>query len=244
MKDLTLLSVNWNQQPCIELLLKSFAKHHYEGEPINLILVDNNSQDDSREWMTENGIPFVALEDNIGHENAINHVYPNINQRNVLLCDSDIEFHDNIYDYVYYLRGRCVALGEFVVNYFEQTRLKDRISPWFTLFDIQTIKANGINLYRDPECKDWTYDVGSWFFEQMAQKDLQSHYIHRLPGNQDNDLVSMKYERFWHWGKVSWDVHGQHGDRITEVISRRKAIKERLELYKYVDLKGKFVSPL
>lgn len=119
--------------------------------------------------------------------------------------------------------------------------IKDRISPWFWLFDIQKMRESGVKYFRDPSVEDWTYDVGSYHTEKMFDFGFKNYNLVRHPGHQDVDLVSMKYDKFWHWGKVSWSLEN-HGDRYSEVMRRRGAIKERLKLYSDIDLKNKFTA--
>lgn len=239
MTNLTLLTVNWNQQPCVELLLKSFVKHHYGGTPIELLLVDNYSTDGSREWLYDNEIPFVHMDSNVGHENALNHVFNEIKTKYVLLLDTDVEFYENITDYLYFLNDTRISAGELIdKNYIGNDKIKDRISPWFWLFDYSKVREAGIDIFRTKE--DWSYDVGSEFWERIRDAGFSNYNIERLPGDQDKDIVSMRYEKYGHIGKVSWNLLN-HGDRQTEVMTRREYVKERLKLYSDIDLKGKFI---
>jgi len=231
--------VNWNQQPCVELLLKSYVRHHYSGEPLKLILVDNGSVDGSKEWMIDNNIPFIDLKVNIGHENAINGIFESISTKYVLLVDTDVQFKNFVWDYVSFFDDKIVSAGEIIdKNFINEMKIKDRISPWFTLFDYKRIRKAGINTFRTNN--DWTYDVGSEFYENLLKAGFANFNIERLPGDQDGDLISMKYEKFRHWGKVSWDLI-EHLDRVTEIVNRRKAILEELKTYSDVDLKNKFI---
>lgn len=241
MKDVTLTTVNWNQQPCLELLLKSYVKHHYKGEPLKLMLVDNGSTDNSQDWLFENGIPYVGLPENVGHENGLNHIYNDIKTQYCLLNDTDIEYHSNVYEYLEQMKGNVISVGELIDNnYMEQTKIKDRITPWFWLFDIMKMRENGVKYFRNPLVEDWTYDVGSWHWEQMKNLGFENFNIARKHWNQDTEVVSMPYEKFDHIGKVSWNLDN-HGDRYSEVMRRRMYIKERLSLYKDIDLKNKFI---
>lgn len=238
--SLTLLTVNWNQQPCVELLLKSHVKHNYAGEPIKICLVDNGSTDGSKEWLKENEIPFVDLYHNVGHENGINLVFKSITTKYVLLLDTDVEFYEDISDYLYHLQGQCISAGELIdKNYIGQDKIKDRISPWFWLFDYSKVREAGIDTFRTKE--DWSYDVGSEFWERIKGAEFSNYNIERLPGNQDSDIVSMSYPKYGHIGKVSWDLLN-HGDRQTEVMRRREYVKKRLKLYEHIELKGKFIQ--
>jgi len=245
MKDVTLVTVNWNQQPCVELLLKSYVKHHYTGEPLKLMLVDNGSTDNSQDWLFENEIPYIGLPENIGHENGLNHIYNDIKTKYCLLNDTDVEYtgkYGNIYDYILRMEaGGHISAGELIdKNYMNDTHIKDRISPWIWLFNIEEMHKAGVKYFRDPSVEDWTYDVGSWQWEQMKNLGFTNFNMVRFPGHQDNDLVSMRYDRADHIGKVSWNLDN-HGDRYSEVMRRRQYVKERLEFYKDVPLKDKFI---
>lgn len=241
--EITLTTVNWNQQPCVELLLKSYVKHHYKGRPLKLMLVDNGSTDNSKEWLKENEIPFLDLQINVGHENGLNLVYKTIKTKHCLLNDTDVEYHDNVYGLLNHLKDNCISAGELInANYINDIKIKDRISPWFWLFDIQKMIKNGVEVFRDPNCEDWTYDVGSFHWEVMQGLGFSNLNIPRKMGHQDNDLVSMVYGKFDHIGKVSWDIDYKHTDRYSEVMRRRMYVKERVALYKDIDLKGKFIQ--
>jgi len=238
--DITLLSVNWNQLPCVELLLKSYVYYHYQGEPLKLMLVDNGSTDGSKEWLRENHIPFFDYQENVGHENALNALYEEVRTKYVLLTDTDVEFKDDVWGYLYLLNDKVISAGELIdKNFMGATKIKDRISPWFWLFDCEATKKAGIERFRTKE--DWTYDVGSEFWESIQANGFSNYHIERKPGNQDVDIVSMRYDKFDHIGKVSWDVFNKHQDRIGEVTMRREYVKSRLSKYQHIDLKDKFI---
>lgn len=240
MIDIVLLTVNWNQQPCVELLLKSYVKYHYTGEPLKLMLFDNGSLDESKEWLLANHIPFFNGAENIGHENALNALYEEATAKYILLTDTDVEFKDNVYGYLDSLNDKCISAGELIdKNFINSTKIVDRISPWFWLWDNHATKKAGIEKFRTKQ--DWTYDVGSEFWEQMKNHGFENYHIQRHPGNQDEDIVSMRYDKLDHIGKVSWDIWGKHLDRITEVTKRREYVVQRLKEYQGIDLANKFV---
>jgi len=238
-EDITLITVNWNQKECIELLLKSYVAYHYNGTPLKLTLVDNGSKDGSKEWLRDNCIPFHDFAENIGHENAINAIYDEIRTEYALLVDSDVQFRQNVWPYMDELNWPCVIAGEMIdKNFINETKIKDRISPWFMMFNYRLARFTGISKFRTKD--DWTYDVGSEFTEELLKRGFTYHNIERLPGDQDNDMISMKYEKYVHWGKVSWDL-ADHLDRVTEITKRRSAISEELKHFSEIDLKGKFI---
>lgn len=205
------------------------------------MLYDNGSTDGSKEWLNTNKIPFFDGRNNIGHENALNVIYNDIKTIYCLLNDTDVEYHANVFGYMDEMKGNCISVGEMIdKNFMNDIHIKDRISPWFWLFDIEAMRNRGMREFRDPKVEDWTYDVGSFHTEKMFEFGFKNHNLVRHPGHQDDDLVSMKYDKFWHWGKVSWSLDN-HVDRYSEVMRRRVAIKDRLKLYSDIDLKGKFV---
>lgn len=242
MNDICLISVNWNNRPALELLLKSYVRHHYTGTPLKVLIADNNSDDNSRNFLIENEVPFIFFEKNIGHENALNELYTKVKAKYCLLNDTDIEYKGNVYDYLQYMNGKCISVGELIdKNVMNGIKIQDRISPWFWIFDVHLMWENLVKVFRDPKVEDWTYDVGSWHWEQMKMRGFTNYNIERWGGNQDSDLISMRYDKLDHIGKVSWDIYEKHQDRIDEVLRRREYIKMRLETYSDIDLKKKFI---
>ncbi len=241
METVTLLSVNWNQQPALELMLRSYAKHHYTGTPLKLMLVDNGSTDGSKEWLRENNIPFFDVAQktfppfaNMGHERAINFVYNKIQTPYVLLADSDIEFQANVYDYLPLLIGVCNSVGELrEKDYHGAHELKPRILPWFWLFDIGRMKANGVHAFRGEGCTDWTYDVGAWYWEKMRNLGFSNHQLSRVP----SIPLWTQYEKFRHYGQVSTDLAFQSD---TYIEPRRKHIVNHVKTYQDVSLENVF----
>ncbi len=221
MKDLTLTVVNWNQRPVIELLLKSYVKHHYTGEPLKLMLTDNGSNDDSKQWLTENQVPFIDCPINIGHETALNMIYKKIDTRYCLVTDSDVEFAENIFGYLDHLNDTCVAAGELISGDNLGTPIMPRIAPWFLLFDIQKLREVGIIKFRDTT--NHSYDTGSWISEKIFQAGLTHHQIPRRPGNIDRDVIGMDYGAYRHLGKMSWAT-SNCGKSLMLTISPRLAI--------------------
>ncbi len=239
MKDLTLLTVNWNQQPALELMLKSYVRHHYHNdEKLNTIIVDNGSTDNSINWLTGLNIKHSALVENFGHENAVNHVYDDIKTKYCLIVDTDIEFTTSIVPYLDYLKDGCVAVGDLINNVkFGETAIKPRLGAWFILFDYEKVREAGIDIFRDPTVTDWTYDVGSWFFEQIVKKNL---IYHSLSKNEVSHIAY--YEKFIHLGGVSWDMsNGRHGDRFTEIESKRNLVIQKLVEYSDVELRERLI---
>lgn len=239
MKEVTLLTVNWQTRNCLELMLKSYVLHHYTGEKLKILLWDNNSQDDSKDFLRSNGIPFFQSETNLGHENALNVMFSAITTKYVLLVDTDILFNGNVYHYFDKLTGNVVAAGDLIRgDKLHETQIKPRLGAWAIFFDIERLKEIGMKTFRTKS--DCALDVCGELYEHIWMNNLDVHIIPRLPGNIDVDLEGMKYLDFSHFGKLSWDLT-KHSDRTDEVNRRRAYVDLRLNEFKDVDLKNKFI---
>ncbi len=221
MKDVTLITVDFKQPEAKELLLKSYVAEHYEGDKLNLLIHNNN-------------------EDNIGHENAINILYGKVKTKYCLLADTDIRFTSPINSYRQLISGNCIAVGEKVGELNAAWgQVKPRLGAWMILFDIEKCREAGINIFRDPSVTDWSYDVGSWFFEQILKAGFSYHDIPRKTDHFDPIAV---YDKFIHYGGVSWDMsRPEHWNRTREIEEKKQLIKKTLQEYSYIDLKDKFI---
>lgn len=239
-EDVTLVVVNFSQRPAMELMLKTYVIHHYHGEKLKLILVDNASTDDSFEWLQENKIPFFPMGQNLGHEQSLNFIFDEIKTKYCLIADTDVEFLSNVYDkYLPFLNDTCKIAGDYIMGDQLNAPVKPRVGAWFLLTDIAAAKDKGLKTFRDKD--DWSYDVLSQYTEFVLENGFTIHHITRLNKDIDHEIISMKYDGFDHIGKVSWDVETKHRDREYEVTRRRAYILHRLEIYENIDLKNKFI---
>lgn len=239
-EDVTLVVVNFSQRPAMELMLKTYIIHHYQGSPLKLILVDNHSTDDSFEWLTQNEIPFYPMGENIGHENALNFIFDQIKTKDCLIADTDLEFLENVYDkYLPFINDTCKIVGDYITGDQLNAPVKPRVGAWFLLTDIAAMKEKRLTTFRDKP--DWSYDVLSQYTEFVLENGFTIHHIPRLNKDIDHEIISMRYEGFNHIGKVSWEVETKHRDREYEVHRRRRYILERLTMYDNIELKGKFI---
>ena len=238
MDNITLVCVGWNQRKALELMLKSYVFNHFYGGVLKAIIVDNGSTDGSKEWLVENEIPFISLNGNIGHEQAINYIYPLIKTKYALIVDTDIEFLRNVYgEYMHLLNDETKLIGDYIIGDQLNAPVKPRVGAWFYLFDIEAMRGHGVNTFRDSS--DWSYDVCSWMTEKILQHGYKIHHVPRLNEDIDHELISMQYPTHNHIGKVSWDI-SKHMDRESEVLRRRQYIELRVNDYADIDLKGKF----
>lgn len=230
--------VNWNTKPCVELALKTFYQHHWQHD-VHLMLFDNASTDGSKEWLHEQQIPFFDSKENIGHEQALCVMYPAIQTKWVLLIDTDVIFHAECIDhYRKFMSDQVIAAGDLIRGDQLNEPVKPRLGAWWILFDIERCREVGITKFRDTT--NWSYDVGSHFYERIWMNNLGVHVIARQPGNIDYDVLGMKYGTHSHLGKCSWHLE-KHPDREHEITMRKAYVLEQLRNYENIDLKGKFI---
>lgn len=231
------MCVSFNTKEPLELTLKSYVKHHYEGKPLKLLLADNFSQDNTKAWLHQQEIPFMDNFENIGHENMLNILYERVTTKYVLLSDSDVLYYQNCNHYFDLLKEGVVAAGDLIRGDNLGSPVKPRLGAWSIWFDIDACRAAGITWFR--RSTNWAYDVASEFYENIWTRNLGVHIIPRLPGHLDYDIEGMKYGTHSHYGKMSWQLD-KHGDRKDEIERRRVAITEKLKEFEDIDLKGKF----
>lgn len=234
------MCVSFNTKEPLELTLKSYVKHHYEGKPLKLALWDNHSVDGTDAWLRDNEIPVNVHShyENIGHEAALEIMYPLIETKYVLLSDSDVLYLQNCNHYFDLLKDGVVAAGDLIRGDNLGSPVKPRLGAWSIWFDIEACREAGITWFR--RSTNWSYDVASEFYENIWTRNLGVHIIPRLPGHLDYDIEGMKYGTHSHYGKLSWSLE-KHSDRKDEIERRRVAITERLKEFEDIDLRGKFV---
>jgi hypothetical protein len=239
-EDVTLVMVNWNNRPCMELALKSYVKYHYKDKLLKLDLTDNGSRDDSVLYLAGEGVPFYSLSGNAGHEQVINMVFNSIPTKCALICDTDVEFLENVIEkYLPFIDDKCKLVGEYITGDQLNAPVKPRVGAWFMLTDIHALIKAGVKNFR--ESSDWSYDVGSQYTENVLKNGFTIHHIPRLNADIDRDIVGMQYQGFNHFGKLSWSIQ-DHMDREHEIKTRMAyVINERLPLYADIDLNKKFV---
>lgn len=231
MEALTLVVVSCDQQKTTELCLKSYVKHHYNGIPLNILLVDNGSTDNTKTWLKENQIPFIDLPKNVGHQEVINLMWNKISTPYVLLADTDVEFQANVYSYISLLKGTTVSVGSLMHN----PPLHPRIGPWFWFLAIQKLKDAGVQTFSGHGCPhgmaDWTYDNGSWLWEKIQELGLTNY---NLPMTES--WLGQRYEKVIHYSQISTRI----ANPTKEVRERREIIKVRVKNFEDIDLRNKF----
>ena len=84
--------LNWNGRKLLEQFLPSVLQHSL-NEECNVIVADNNSSDDSQEFLRTHypGLPVIVLDKNYGFAEGYNKALHQIDSEYVVLLNSDVE---------------------------------------------------------------------------------------------------------------------------------------------------------
>lgn len=201
MKDITLLTTNYNNRDMTIAMLMSYMKNF--GSDVNYLIIENS--DNLKESLLDSGLEvfdntFNHVTKNYhqcskNHCSAIDYAFKNlIFTRYVLLCDNDIFFKPSIKTLLNdYKKYDCI--GEIGWDDAPPTR----IFPYLNIIDLEKLKSSKVNYFdinriteappvgkhegpRGPNTKCWYHDTGSSFYEDIKDswniKDIKlSDYI-------------------------------------------------------------------
>jgi len=242
--EILILTVNWNSRNALELTLKSYAFWHHEGKPLPLLVIDNNSSDDSLEWMSSNKIPYLSLSANIGHMNAVNMGLDLAsNYEWIFLIDCDVRFDKNV---LKECNDNCLVYANLQKLFLGKIEFSDtipkswseisacvagnwwikRLQPARCLMKWKDLKNLGISDYhpRGNEMRffDLHADPGCYFYSELKRLGVE-----HLPFPEGS----------FHYELSSFRGDGTYPDRQFEI---RENIPKDLITYKQLDLIGKF----
>lgn len=225
LKDITLLTTNYNNKNMTLCMLMSYMKN--VGLNANYLVIDNSDNINESVLKTDlnyfdntfNHITHNYRQCSKNHCSAVDYAFKNlIKTRYVMLCDNDIFFKPSIIklldDYKNY---DCI--GEIGWDDAPPTR----IFPYLNIIDLQKFKEDGINYFdikriteappvgrhigsRGPNTKCWYHDTGSSFYEDIKNKwnikeiKLSDYIIHHKVtmsnATQLKDFIE-KYKYMW-----------------------------------------------
>lgn len=245
LEDLTLISCSFNT-PHVLTMLRSFVKHHGDGQ-FNAIIMENSTNEDMRSALAESGVYFI---NNAGgtHSRSIDELIATCNTRYALLVDSDIVFQQSIEKLLQVMKDNngtimgevCGDRGGYLLN--------KRVHPWFCLINVTHIKDNKIR-FHDQKRIDLTnsnyfyenvplnpfrhnarplYDVASTFYEDIVKAKLKVLEANGIK----------KY--FNHYEGGSWQRQSGHEHYINSGNAVYEEFLKEAKLYEGVSIKGKF----
>lgn len=231
-------------------MLRSYVfKHRIKDRPFNLVLIENSTDDKTRDLLRNYGIPFIS---NPGgtHSPSVDLAIMACRTKYALLVDTDIVFRMPIYSFLKrFDSNKNPGIAGQIVGSRGGYNLKKRVQPWFCLINIEAIKKHGIKFHDTRRIKESgsdhfysnipldenkldtkhkLYDVGCSFYEDIFNAKLKTFHI------LDIEMA------FRHYIGSSWirNVGDMKHARLA-----RKTIKEyRAEInrFKGVEIRGCF----
>lgn len=221
MKDITLLTTNYNQKYMTLCMLKSYMKN--VGLDANYLIIDNSDNVNESLVNTDLNV-FDNINNHITHNyrqcsknhcSAIDYALKNlIKTKYVLLCDNDIFFKPTIIDLLKdYKNYDCI--GEIGWDDAPPTR----IFPYLNIIDVEKFKKDKINYFdihriteappigkhegpRGPNTKCWYHDTGSSFYEDIKDKwnikqiKLNDYIVHHKVTMATKSMIETFIEKY------------------------------------------------
>jgi len=222
--ELTLITVNWNGRPSLELLFKSYIEHHFDGGQLPALVLDNGSTDDSVEWLRENDVPHFCSETNLGHMPGVNLILEKYRLQKVLLVDSDVRF-DRRVTHLIDAGSAPTVCANIIPAAVNATTLKSwpaRIDPSRCYFDWPELVQQGITKFDEPI---YCADSGTHLLNECLKRLIP---VPSFP------------EGTYHYQLTSYDSSGQLPDRQKILHGR---IAEDAKKYSSTHIRGRFRAP-
>lgn len=130
----TVVVVNWNTAPELERCLTSL-KRHVKKTPLQIVVVDNDSKDGSRDWLArQKGIEVILNVGNRGFAPAVNQGLAIARGKYTLLLNSDVTFReDAVTPLVRFLDRHPQAGAAGSATFYPDGTLQRHIRPFPTL---------------------------------------------------------------------------------------------------------------
>lgn len=246
MKDLTLVTCSYNTPEVTMSMLRSFYQHHKNlVTKINLILMENSTNDYTVKCLEENNIPYIRNEGGT-HSVSVDAALKKVKTRYALLTDTDVIYHKSINTiFNVFKTGKYASmgrLGESRGGY----RLMPRIYPWFQFMDMEQINSKGIS-FHDQKRIEMTNSTE--FFQNIPVKqngdgiyyDVGSTFLQDLLSN-GLTVASANYEGniFTHYEGMSWqkNVTGTAYVKLGEYVEKR--FLDDCKIYRHVNIKNRY----
>ncbi len=202
--NLTLITCSYNTPEIVETMLKSFRCQHGDLDHMNIVIMENSTDEHTCHFLKNNNITYVRNKGGT-HSRSIDTAFKMCKTQYALVVDSDIVFLSSIGDvFKKIMDEQCVLTGIESGSRGGYT-LKTRLVPWFMFVNVDKIKMNGIAFHDEKRINDTNstgfygnipinnvrsvtpmYDVGATFYEDVISAgfkvqniaSLQSHFFH------------------------------------------------------------------
>lgn len=209
MKELTLLTCNYNTPDLILNLLRSLK---IVTKDIPNVLVMNTGAESSFLSLKEYEIPYYNLP-NTTHGQAVNNAFDLIETDYVLLVDSDVIFLKDFQKPFEVFKDNNLSIMGNVSGNRGGKQLYPRVDPWFCFINLKQIRSHNIYFYDEVRSSNSkikgniVYDIGSTMFEDILK------YPNMKIGN-----VQMEGKYFKHYEGMSWRIQKYNpNDKDTDI---------------------------
>jgi hypothetical protein len=175
-------------------MLKSFVQvHNTQEHEQHLLLIDNSTDEQTRELLHDNKIPYKCSPGNT-HGQGINEALELCKTDYALLVDTDIIFLKNHVDIFEQFKSLDLMLMGKIEGDRGGKKIHKRVNPWHCFINVKKMKECGLIYFDANKMKasfstDCIYDIGSTFFEDIRKKQLKigdvnfhSNYFFHLEG--------------------------------------------------------------
>ena len=168
---LSIITVSYNCKDFIELLVKSVRR--FTTWPHELIVIDNNSEDGSREWLeSQPDIRLAPLVNNIGHGRGLDAALGIATKKYCLVLDADSHIQRKGYEddlLTLYQDGPNVRLVAALGTYNADAPDAKPIHAAFMFFETQIFKDFGFSFVATGR-----HDVGRKVFYDLRERGLET----------------------------------------------------------------------
>jgi hypothetical protein len=202
--QLTLITCSYNTPEVVETMLKSFRLQHKELDKINVLIMENSTNDLTCRFLDENNIRYIR---NPGgtHSRSMDCAFEMCETPYALVVDSDIVFLSNITELFGKIKQEYIDLAGIECGSRGGYNLKTRMQPWFMFVNVDSIRNRHIKFHDEERIKATDsmafygniplntvnseapmYDVGATFYEEVTgaglnvvnMPNLQSFFFH------------------------------------------------------------------
>lgn len=191
MNDLTLITCSYETPKITETMLKSFKKLHGEIDFINVVIMENSKDEETRTLLDSYGIPYTK---NPGgtHSRSMDAAFRRCKTKYALVVDTDIIFKQNISEIFKLIKNHDYDLCGIECGDRGGYKLMPRIHPWFMFINVANVNKFGIKFHDEERIVKTQssafykniplnnirldtpmYDVGSTFYEDVKKAGLK-----------------------------------------------------------------------
>jgi len=234
-------------------MLRSWI-HTHGDIPQKLIIVENSTNDDTREILAENNIDYILNEGGT-HGSSVNIAIDKCDTDYALLVDTDVIFkqsHEELFKL--FEQNELTLMGK-VEGDRGGKHIRNRVNPWHCFINVKHLKENNISFFDEDKFKvalksDYIYDVGSTMFEDVHSKKMKiadmdfhnKHYIH-FEGLSwyTNKYDSSKQDTH----SIDFDPNGSHNNKMLydAGIQKHNLYESYTEYLQTINILNKFTQP-